>query len=239
MKNTLKINNLFVIYGVPRVGSNYFIKTLNSNPEILCHYEIFHKAKIYLAKKINNPHLINTENRDKDPIQFLHDLYKGEQYKVFGYNIFNDQNDTIIDYSLKDTNQKKIIIKRKNVLRQYMSLKIAQKTDIWIYIKRKAIPVEEKKVYFDSQEFLSYLKMINGFYNKLENYLGITGQNYFLLYYEDLFRDIYASLKNVAEFLDVNNNFALGNKMEKQNPEPLEDIVINYAELKSFIDGCL
>jgi hypothetical protein len=36
----------FVIFAVPRTGSNWLCSLLNSHPEIICHHEIFNPERI-------------------------------------------------------------------------------------------------------------------------------------------------------------------------------------------------
>ena len=41
----------FVIISIPRTGSNLLCGALDFHPEIICHYELFHKEAIYHSSK--------------------------------------------------------------------------------------------------------------------------------------------------------------------------------------------
>lgn len=225
--------NKFIVYGIPRVGSNFFISQLNLHPNILCHYEVFHKKSIYLAFEKN---LIDfsLEDRNKDPQSFVEHLWDNNHgEKTVGYNIFPNQNEQILQASAQDKTLKKIILKRKDILKNFISLKIASQTGSW---SSNVISNKDKRIHFDLQEFISYVNRMNTFYVNLENNIYLNNDDCLILYYEDFIADKQKKLNEVFDFLGE-SEFVLPveHKFKKQNPEKIEDLVINYFELDEFL----
>ena len=65
--------NRFVIISAPRTGSNLLCGALDAHPEIICHYELFHKEAIYHSSKYGNDWISNytVSKRNKSPNDFL------------------------------------------------------------------------------------------------------------------------------------------------------------------------
>ena len=84
----------FLILGTGRVGSNYLITLLNQHPEVICHYEVFHREKIHYAplpreerKRLDQQW--EPTSRDKDPQRFLRELLGLDAgNRVAGFKIF-------------------------------------------------------------------------------------------------------------------------------------------------------
>jgi LPS sulfotransferase NodH len=234
----------FIVYGIPRTGSNFFISQLNAHPQILCHYEIFHPEKIYYGfsdKQINYDNFKKSwdmKKRDNTPDLFLNDLFQIHQREeVIGYNIFPSHNNYILKNSLMDKNQKKIVLKRKNILKTFISREIALKTKSWSSVSQdKSGKNIEKKIYFEEDELLSYLLRTFNYYNYIETLLGVTQQNYLVIYYEDLIGERDYTLNKVFDFLGVQKK-KIDNKSKfvKQNPEGLDALIENYQYLNQFI----
>lgn len=241
----------FVVYGVPRVGSNLFISEINKHSEILCHYEIFGKKSAhygYVDKGIEDKEVDSWIDRHNCPLAFLNKVWENSKnFKAVGYNLFPKQNETAFYDSLMDKRQKKIILKRKDMLRNYVSLKIASKTGKWSQRSqenspKKKIDLSKKKILFDRFDFIRHVCDVNSFYYILETTLGLTRQNYITIFYEDIAdSDLYEkTMENVFSFLEVNIE-ELGTikkndkKYKKQNEENLKDLVTNYFELKKYL----
>jgi hypothetical protein len=47
-----------IVYGFARTGSNYFCEVMNRHPDILMHYEVFHKVKAYFTLGILHTYVI-------------------------------------------------------------------------------------------------------------------------------------------------------------------------------------
>jgi len=236
----------FVVYGVPRVGSNFFISQLNCHPDILCHYEIFHRNAIYdgFADKSESSswlEAVSLQERNASPEKFQTKLFEEHYgYTHVGYNLFPGQNDIVLKCSIADPNLKKIILKRKNIIENYISFRIAVKTKIWSSKDAKDKGVDEtridKRVRFEREEFIQHVRRINRFYDNLENNITLRQNEYLAIYYEDLLRDRQAVLDRVYDFLDVKQVMLSEiTTFDKQNKEELRELVINYEELETFL----
>lgn len=236
----------FVIYGIPRVGSNYFISQLNLHPEIICHYEVFHPKAVYYGfgdKKVNVQRLPDAAERDADSGAFL-DLLWSENGGCthVGYNLFPDHNPNVIAQSVMDASQKKIILKRKGNLKNFISLKVAQKTGIWSSKAEeklgKKLTTEEKAIVFDAQEFSRYLRHVNRFYSNLENNIALAGQDYMVVYYEDFIRRKQAMMDSVFSYLGAGDfELPAEDKFTVQNKESMAELVRNHDELRRYLDS--
>jgi LPS sulfotransferase NodH len=236
----------FVICGVARVGSNYFVNLLNHHSQILCHYEIFHPRGLFFGfedKGMAADHFKekwDIRRRDREPLEFLAqlwDIHQGQE--AIGYNIFPGQNKPALRESLRDVEQKKILLRRKDLLKSFVSRGLAQKTGVWV-CQRRGIPkaTRNTKIRFLPDDFLSYLLRVFNFYNHLETVLGVTKQNYLTVYYEDLIQEREATLKKTFDFLSVRQEtLEKRSKYLKQNPEELELLVENYEDMKDFLSG--
>ena len=228
--------NKFIVYGIPRVGSNYFISQLNFHPKILCHYEVFHKKSIYYGfgdKNIKLPKEISVVQRDEAPAEFLDFIWSNSfGMQSVGYNIFPKQNEWVLQESLKDKTIKKIILKRKDILKSFVSMQIAMKTGSWSkYVKSG----EDKRIHFDREKFITYVMDINKYYNYLENNISLYGDDYLVIYYEDFLKKRQQTLNDVFTFIGEEEYAVPGNdKFGRQNPEPLSELIINYDELNYF-----
>lgn len=233
----------FVLFGAARVGSNYLISLINQHPQILCHYEVFNPRKIHwtdlpLELKERLDERWDLERRDRDPEGFMRDLLSIDAGRdVVGFNLFPLQNDGIVDRCLADPTMIKVLQRRRDVVRTYVSILIARKTQRWGRREGDEKPsVEERRVSFDPMDFLKTMRMRADFCRKVEMALITTGQEYTVVDYEDLMEHRDDTLRRIFRRLGVEEDVSPGpSRLQRQNPEPLEELVTNYEEMDRFL----
>ncbi len=153
----------FVLFGVPRVGSNYFISLLNRHPDLRCHYEVFSADKVYLSWTADilakHPAWLRFNDlawRDADPIRFLDLLLAAGHERIKGFNIFPNQNDDVVQHVCESSDFAYVLIHRRNLLRSYISQTIAQNNNAWNSLKSKSLTLEDKRFSIDTNEFEQY-----------------------------------------------------------------------------------
>jgi len=214
----------FVILAEMRTGSNLLEASLNSFDGLDCLGEVF------------NPHFIGhpkTETvlgfdktaRDADPGALLARF--AQNPALAGFRFFHDHDPRALAQFLPDPACAKIILTR-NPLDSYISLKIARQTHQW-----RLGDVTQRKgaqVVFDPAEFQDHVSTLQGFQQQVQGVLQRSGQSAFYLSYEDITEpDI---LNGLAQWLGSPARIAdLPKKLKRQNPEPLEEKVINPEAL--------
>ena len=111
--------------------------------------------------------------------------------------------------------KKYIILFRKSILKQFLSWKVACKTDNWEHSNSKV------KIEYNENEYNNYKSDILRERAQIINYMIKTNKDYYIIYYEDINEEI----KNLSNFLDVKsfNNFDV--KYKKQEKRELNDII--------------
>jgi hypothetical protein len=219
----------FVVFAEMRTGSNFLEANLNALDGVTCHGEAF------------NPHFIGYPNKDTlcgvtlaqrvaDPARLLTAI-RGQTGQMAGFRFFNDHDPRVLDLILPDPRVAKIILTR-NPIESYVSRKIAAATGQW-----KLTNVQHAKtgtVRFNASEFEDHLDRLQAFQVRLMNALQRSGQTAFYVDYEDL-HDLEVA-NGLAAFLGVPARLTgLDKKLKKQNPEPLDDKVLNFAEMESAL----
>lgn len=219
----------FVIFAEMRTGSNFLESNLNSFAGLRCHGEAF------------NPHFIGypnrdailgvtREERDRNPLCLL-EAIRGEQGVLGGFRFFNDHDPRVLDAILADKRCAKIILTR-NPVESYVSRKIAAATGQWKLTNPNH--ARSEVVSFDAAEFEAHLERLQAFQILLMSALQRTGQTAFYVDYDDL-RDVEV-MNGIAMFLGIPDRIeALDRKLKKQNPEPIEDKVTNFAEMEASL----
>ncbi len=228
----------FVIISIPRTKSNAFIGFLNSNKEIDCHYEAFHKDKVFMLQKyLASTGLENCDDtaaRDRDCFGFLRRLYlsKGKFSKAVGFKIFPGHNASIMDYCLQSPHIKPIILKRNHVF-SYTSLMIASRTQQW-GCQRKDW-VKTARVRIDPKQFFAYAKKSDHFFKEIEAKIEKEKKEYLTIYGEDINR--FERYEPVWNFLGVQGKHDLKSPFVKQNPNTMAERIENYEEFVSALKG--
>jgi LPS sulfotransferase NodH len=219
----------FVVFAEMRTGSNFLEANLNALPGVACHGEAF------------NPHFIGYPNRDDllgvtlaqrmaDPGRLLAAV-RSQPGVLGGFRFFNDHDPRVLDAILPDPRVAKIILTR-NPVESYVSRKIAAQTGQW-----KLTNVKNAKsgaVTFDPAEFEDHLRRLQDFQVRLLNGLQRTGQTAFYVDYEDI-QDLEV-MNGLAAFLGVDGRLdGLDRKLKKQNPEPLDDKVLNFDMMEGAL----
>jgi len=210
----------FVVLAEMRTGSNLLESCLNEFEGLACHGEVY------------NPHFIGypkTETlfgfdasmRDCDPHAVLSCF--AQQPMLSGFRYFHDHDPRVLDSFMRDRDCAKIILTR-NPLESYVSLKIAQSTQQWRLgdvSQRKAA-----KVVFDPAEFEGHVNTLQDFQCKVQHLLQTTGQSAFYISYEDIKNlDV---LNGLAQWLGLEEKIeTLPRKLKRQNPETLEEKLVN------------
>ncbi len=242
--------NKFVIVTAPRTGSNFLIGRLNVNPAILCHYEIFHDKQIYLGFKDKgiefSSDFSNMDVRDRNHIKFLSRIisYNPASAKYIGFKIFIKpmHSKIALKHVLKNRNIKKILLKRKNLMRSYVSLLIAQKTNLWSSKMIKQVRTgneEPNSVNVDFQEFLKYSNELTDLFKNVEETIIKTDQKFLTIYYEDLIKDQNLNLNAVSDFFLIPHfdYTAKESKFKRQNLRNLSQMISNYEEFTLKVKG--
>lgn len=180
----------FAIICAPRSGSTMLHTYLNSHSEILSHGEI-----IRIKLEQGEEHVSIDE--------FVY-MPMSKTIKAVGLKLFYEYQhkkgyDQVFEEVLSDNNINIIHLKRKDLRKQYSSLKKAEKTGIWSSTlrqnkedERMDIPDNEYKEYEDRQK-----EMIQSIQNRLQNHRVME------VYYEDLVDDPKHVLDQIQDFIKV------------------------------------
>ena len=239
----------FVIVSYPRTASTFLTLKLHSCSQLICYSELFHKSEdafsksfydddfklvkaTWLGKKeLNLAKLFRLRN--KDFRKFLELVFCSPAIPV-GFKIFPGQNDKAMRYLIKDKRLKKIFLIRDDMLRNFVSHKIAVKTGQWGRAPGQKADLQRVEV--GVKEFLIYAGSKLDSLKALENQCNADGQETLRLTCEGITADF--PVDDIGEFLgvdlgDIQQEVAL----QKQNPFSLKEMVTNYEELMTALEG--
>ncbi|MEW6072778.1 MAG: hypothetical protein AB1726_09335 [Planctomycetota bacterium] len=222
----------FVIVATPRTGSNYLCGGLDAHPEVVCHYELFHPDRIYATWELA-AELGDLAARNADPAAFLArvwSLHRGA--KAVGFKIFLDHDRTGLKLVLDDPGVRKIVLKRRNRIKAFVSEGIATRTGVYQRLEGEpAPPAPVPPIHVDPAALLRDVERRRRFYRTVEKRLRGTDQRYLEVHYEDLIaRPEVRSA--ILHYLGVAADPSLFRPRDrKQNPDDLRLLIANFAAL--------
>jgi hypothetical protein len=186
----------------------------------------------WLGKKELNPAKL-FRLRNKDFRKFLALVFCSPAIPV-GFKIFPGQNDKAMRFLIKDKRLKKIFLIREDMLRNFVSHKIALKTGQWS--RPPGQKADLQRVEVGVKEFLTYTNSKLESLKALENQCNADGQETLRLTCEGITADF--PVDDIGEFLgvdlgDIRQEVAL----QKQNPFSLKEMITNYEELMTALEG--
>ncbi len=219
----------FVVFAEMRTGSNFLETNINSFASLKSHGEAFNQQFIGYP---NSTDILGVTQamRDADPAHLIATI-RMQKGVLGGFRFFNDHDPRVLDIVLPDPRCAKIILTR-NPIESYVSRKIAAATGQWKLTNAKH--ARSETVRFNPAEFEAHLQKLQEFQVRLLNALQKTGQTAFYVDYEDL-QDVDV-MNGLAAYLGTDERIAaLDKKLKKQNPEPLDDKVRNFAEMETAL----
>lgn len=219
----------FVVLAGMRTGSNYLEANLNEFAGLQCFGELFNPHFIG-HQGISEAHGMTLAEREADPMALVARI-RQQSSGLAGFRLFGDHDPRVIEAVLNDRRAAKIILSR-SAAETYVSLKIAGETGQWRLGDLKHL--KTARVEFDEAEFLTHLDLTRSFTNRIQRALQTTGQTGFFLTYDDV-GDV-SVLNGLARWLGVAQELSSpSTKTKKQNPEPLEQKVINWPQMQEAL----
>jgi hypothetical protein len=229
----------FVILNAPRTGSNFLCTVLNSHPDILCHHEIFNPHVIGVARHLHGTdfHLGTMDEREADPHNFLDRMWRANDgRRAVGFKLCLWQHQRAYDHVLPDKAVRKVILKRRNRVKTFVSLLLARQTGEWVVYDDVGAPAPRPRVHVEPDALLENVALQDRFYSETESALRRSGQPYIELWYEDLFGP--DALASVLDFLEMTGPPLLpSGETWKLTPVALNDVVANFDVLAQGLRG--
>lgn len=202
----------FIILCQPRSGSTLLHTYLNSNPEIKSYGEILQEA---IKKNTQALHEANIRDLVFDPHS---PTIKAVGLKIFYEYTGNTKYKEVFKQIAEQNEIHVIHLVRKNTLKLFTSLKIAEETNVWSISKASEANTLHK-VEIDPKEYESFLKTHKSYKELMsrlfENHPCLTVE------YELLSNDPQTTLKSIQRFLKVEPR-KLFTLLKKQNPKNKE-----------------
>lgn len=201
----------FAIVCTARSGSTWLHTLLNSHPSIHSEGEI-----------IRDNHLSDeSKSFDEFAFQPYARMIKAVGLKIFHENsVYAEGLDTIIE----DSDVKIILLRRKSILEQFVSLKIAEESKEWIYASDAT-----KQVLLDPEEYDTYRELQIRMYKQIVDRL--TNKEFIEISYEEMLQDKDKTLKTIQQFLGVKHK-KLYSLLRKQGAKKISDQIANWEEVK-------
>jgi hypothetical protein len=258
----------FIILCSARSGSTMLSSALNSSSEIVCFRELFNAAVHFIDFDVEGYQRDSVEDRalrDKDFREFIERRIfcaHGEDVRAVGFKAMYDHIwvfEGLSEYLAAQPDIRVIHLQRRNPLRSFVSLRIAETSGNWVEpllpprapwvpgpVRRAIRPfrralsairhpaLEPKAVTLSPEECRFYFswaeEKTNEYGDQFREHPILT------LYYEDLARHPRAELERVQRFLGLPpRSLPIGTL--RQNPEPLRELLANYDELRETFAG--
>ena len=214
------VERWFAIVGNARTGSNYLLDGLKSSPAIRMYHEIF-----------------ASHNREvgKDYEKILSTLYQYESAstRLVGFKVFyNHLTDAEWEKLAAHQDLKVIHLTRQNRLRTVISLEIAFKTGQWTKAGNAGGP-KEKRVTLDPVKLIKRLEQIEE--GEAQARVRFCNRPMLEIVYEELVQSPVKVFADVGAFLGVSGIDPGKIRLKRQNPESLEQLIINYNEVAEVL----
>ncbi len=258
----------FLILAQARTGSTMLVRALNSHPNVRCFGEVLNTARdliLYGVQGYDNYDPRDRELRDRDFKAFLRTrIYTpdGEGISATGFKLLYGQFRDfpgLQDWLTQETSIRVIHLKRRNLLRQLVSLKLAFTTGVWVDNRRsklslanlaKAVrhppraaawlgrrlrpprPAQQatsRLVAVSAEELFDFIVRSNVRAARYDDLF--SHHNVLTLFYEDMVERRDDVFAQAQEFLGV-KPAPLTIDTRKQNPQPLAELIANYEELR-------
>lgn len=241
-----KSHTNFVILTQARTGSTMLQTMLNSHPEIECFGEVFNPAVSNGYEKWKDRfflrRLANKYIRDYAVEKYLTSLASPGSEKplsAIGFKvIYPGQFDrwSGLRYFWRTRDFKVVSLIRKNILRKYLSSRIANIEGKWS-AKEARSKNKNISVVVDTRDMMRYIDRVSRIYESIgqltQEFRGIK------ITYEDLSSNKEVVITQVLDYLgniELHEN-ALRATTVKQNPERMDQIIENYEEVCSVLRG--
>lgn len=234
----------FVILAAPRTGSNWLCTMLDSHPDILCHHELFNPDYILLAQSCRDGALApgtldlgTIDERDRDPLAVVarvwaHPLGR----RVVGFKLNRGQDERVFDAVLDDPAIRKIVLRRRNRVKSYVSELVARQTGEWESYPYSPSTSEKPRVEVHADELRAHIAANDAYYEGLYTRMPPRGDRPLELTYETLGEA--REQQRVVEFLGVRPlPGGLRALTRKQNSRDLRDVISNFDQLAEELAG--
>jgi hypothetical protein len=198
---------------------------------VLCHHELFRDVDIRYAVGLRDGSfdLGSRAERERDPLGFLARSWAADLgHTHLGFKMTHRQGDAapVFDAVVRDTGVCKIVLRRRNRVRTFVSRLVAERTGQWEVYRGEALAPDRPRVVVDADALLASVRQDEAYYLELEQRLA--GQRWLGLAYEDL--SSVDEHTRLLAFLGL-PPAGLEASTVQQNPEDLRELVANFNEL--------
>ncbi|MDJ0531198.1 MAG: sulfotransferase [Xenococcaceae cyanobacterium MO_207.B15] len=237
-----KVPSKFIITCAPRTGSTMLRMMLNSHPYIICHGEVISiKGKPNLGKEYQKKIAKTSDElatiRSQDPVKFLDEyVLNQENCEAVGVKIkylqLEEQFKSIFQRIANDKTIYIIHLTRKNLLKRYISNKLAGAKKTPTVIRDSTAKKEQPKIAINLQSCLEDILSVKEAEIRFREHF--KNHKLFEIVYEDILADKNNQMNKLQNFLGV-NSIDLELQTVKVNSDNLEEVVENYQELVTTI----
>ncbi len=217
-----QVRQRFAIVGNARTGSNYLLDGLKSSPSIRMYHEIFasHNRRV---------------GQDFEKILSTVFQYESRSTQAVGFKVFyNHLTGEEWDKLLACRELKVIHLTRRNRLRTVISLEIAFKTGQWTKSSNSGGP-KEKRVTLDPLKLIERLEQIEE--GEIATRSRFCDRHILEIVYEDLVRSPLEAFASVGTYLGVDGIDPGKIRLKRQNPEALQQLIVNYGEVEAVLQN--
>ena len=238
-KSRLHLEDRFVILAAPRSGSNMLCTMLGSHSSILCHHEVFNPKGIRVALPLRDTDfsLGTVEERRAAPEAFLERIWtRNLGFPSVGFKFTYRQDEAIYRRLLADDTIAKIVLRRQNRMKAYVSHRISETLDEWEVYSERNLMHDRPRVSVDPGRFLERVAFDEAYYREIQQAVTSGGHSWIEVRYERL--SSLAEQNAILGFLGVEpTSEGLKPRSIKQNSSHLRDLVVNFEELVRYFAG--
>ena len=226
----------FVILAAPRTGSNWLCSLLDSHPQVLCHHELFNPEGIHVSRRLADRLELGTlEARGRDPEGLVDRAWRAHLgHQCVGFKLNLGQEAAAFDRVLGDPGVRKIVLRRRNRVRTFVSEAIAQLTGAWESYEELPAEDDPPRLTVTPSQLRAHAERNARYYAGIERRLVALGRPWFESAYERLGEP--AERERILAYLGV-GSAPLVEGTRRQHPQPLRELILNFEELREELRG--
>jgi len=124
------------------------------------------------------------EERDRDPVAFLRNLYDTSEGNAIGFKIFIDHSNAVVTHCIDSDDIDCVVLYRNNYLAAYSSNLIASQSNQWVIMDKNTKP-QDVKVEFNLKDFTFHYKRYQKYYKDIIDRLNARNKKFLFVQYAE------------------------------------------------------